>query len=578
MGIWQKLSDQLRGQAVEAQLVDQHLPALTPENRQVAIDAQRTIMTWKRAAAIANTRMYSNDQDYDGSLGRGRIHALGNVGPAERMRAISMRRAEGRMLYQRNAMAMAAVELWPLFVVANGYNYRFRPQKRNATRFHKAWNRWAFSTEAHIQRHHTLAELDAQRIRTAKGEGEVLMRWHRPLDGRAVPLALQVMQTDHIAQNMYFQSRDKTGQVVDGIDRNRYGAPIGIWIHPIHPNDGWSEPEYVPWYDPKIGQQIEIYFMPEAPGLSRGVNNPGAIALDLALDAADFRGLRLDRAREEASESKVITTGSMPVSRLNFQTDGYTAPEGGQEPIAGQDYDPETQQPMIPAMSVDSMTPDNWMEMFHLVNTMFSSPGATPVLLPGMDIKTRTMAPSSDFEPFWRCIQAGIAQAYGVPGPWLSQDAGDANRSAMDNVVQPFRNAVEQTQESDINRCANITARNFIQAAQSVGICREGPETMDFSVNGNRMPTTQSDKDIRVLVTRLANGLIDFDKALQLMGEDPTEIREKLKENRDFYESLGWFDRPMPFTISPQYMADPNSQNQADTASAGGGPGNAVDN
>jgi len=578
MGIWQKLSDQLRGQAVEAQLVDQQLPSLLPADRQKAIDTQKTIMTWKHAAAIAKARMYSSDADYDGTLGRGRIHALGNVGPAERMRAINMRRAEGRMLYQRNAMAMAAVELWPLFVVANGYNYRFRPQKRNAARFHKAWNRWAFSTEAHIQRHHTLAELDAQRIRTAKGEGEVLMRWHRPLDGRAVPLALQVMQTDHIASNMYFQSREKTGQVVDGIDRNRWGAPIGMWIHPIHPNDGWSEPEYVPWYDPKIGQQLELYFMPEAAGLSRGVNNPGAIALDLALDAADFRGLRLDRAREEASESKVITTGQMPVSPISFQTDGFRPVEGGSDLVPGEDYDPETQQPLLPSIGAPGYSPEGWMQMFDVINSMFGTPGATPVLLPGMDIKTRSMAPASDFEPFWRCIQAGIAQAYGVPGPWLSQDAGDANRSAMDNVVQPFRNAVEQVQESDINRVCNVTARNFIQAAQSIGICREGPESMDFAVNGNRMGTTQSDKDIRVLVTRLANGLVDFDKALQLLGEDPVEMREKLKENREFYESLGWFDRPMPFSISPQFMTPSDGTgDQPNSASAGGGRGNQVD-
>jgi len=610
MGIWQRMGDQLRGITVEMgratpvedspeavlQEIVANVPAVASPSPQM-IDMAKVwtdkLMQWRKMRSLASMYSPGLDVDVDGTMGRGRIHRLGNIGPRERMLAVAERRAEGRMLYQRNAMAQQAINLWVLFTIANGLNYKFRPKTR-AKQFTKKWNQWAFSNEAHIMRHLTLQEIDQQTVRTVKAEGEALVRWFRPLDNRAVPLAMNVYQTDHISTLMHLQSQVPNGYVADGIDRNRYGAPIGCWFHPRHPNDGWSEPEYVAWDDPKIGRQLELLFLGEAANMTRGVNNPGAMALDLALDAADVRGLRVDRMRLESSESRYVTTGAIPATpRMMSPIAPPVAPEGADGPA----YDEATGQLLQPASvpEFDGSMP-SWMEMFQFVNDVMSNPGSTPVLLPGMDIHTREMGQSSDFAPMWKILERGIAQCYGVPGPWLSQDAADANMSSMNNIVMPFRNDVESLQEIVINRVANITARNFINAGNSMGIRNggwaENADEMEYTVFGNKMASTQADKDIRIIVTMLANRLISYEEAVQMLGRDPEELKAAIKANRKWLASEGAMpaegSAALPFSISPQIQAQmdqaaADEQAAEDAAqkpnpgSAGGGRGNQVD-
>ena len=154
-------------------------------------------------------------------------------------------RNRSRALIRDAAYAKRAKVIVQNNVVGSGIGLQAKV-KTTRDKFHDAvndeietqWQRWCLATSCHMGRSLHFADLERLLIGQVFETGEVFIRKHfHALPGSSVPLALEVIEPERIADEFTPSPGDANNTVRLGIEIDAYGAPVAYFLRTIHPGD-----------------------------------------------------------------------------------------------------------------------------------------------------------------------------------------------------------------------------------------------------------------------------------------------------------------------------------------------------
>lgn len=560
MGLLNSIADLARGQRELGQVADRALATLTPEQRAHAptrsalIASQGQVDRWDKARMIARAMTVDTPTRNRPS---GTVLAMGGRGPASVAADIAWRRATGRMLYQYNETAAWAVELCTMFAVGTGTASRLTASTPAVSKkANDELDRWKRSKDCDVHRRKTWAGLQRLFYRTLIGQGEVLVRL-RWMPNRRIPVAVQLMETDHIA-TAYAGTGPNGERCVQGMVYDEFGELIGMYLYKQHPGDGILGPvkadindvEYVPLYDKVLGLQLQLFEDANRIGMHRGSNNRGAFALDLTTQAANLRGNMLVRKDMEARIPATVTMGpdgGDPTGLLGDEVDEKGQPREPQFDKEGQSLDD--------LAGEDLSDPDILDIISQRITRQWLATGTIPVMPDGWKFDIKSMSNTGDYQPFADGIDRAIAVAFRVPYALLSMNTKGGSFSNERMNLIPFRKETEWGQEIlyDFDR---MVLEAFVIAGWSRGRWRE--REMGIIDRGEPFPMLEPDKDIGVYAMKLSNLMTTLEDVWLELGEDPELMWPKLKTQQERIGELGLGAQPLPFTKFPQFFPSPS--------------------
>lgn len=139
-------------------------------------------------------------------------------------------RARARELERNSDILGGVLAALERNVVGAGLRVQARVQDREDLneRIEALWARWCEPYHCDVQQDLCWDEMCRLMVRRQYVDGGILLV-KRYLPGRVVPFCLQMLEVDEIDVSR-FSPRTAGNTVVDGIELNRYGKRIGIWI------------------------------------------------------------------------------------------------------------------------------------------------------------------------------------------------------------------------------------------------------------------------------------------------------------------------------------------------------------
>lgn len=602
-----------REQGEATSLARRSLPSAAPRELVAKTAAyQRGLMRYQRARNDELQRFIPGGgslggfaMESDPSGGRGMIHFLGSRSAHELDQDYAYRRAEGIFLSYRNPHARKAANVIVEFAIGNGLNINPKGPKRRKgqrsqtrTAMQIGFNRWYRETsqcDAHDQKRGF--QIERQIVGTSVHQGACIVwlcRTDEPTEAeimrdafsrdpgvvrrrsargpaREVPLAIRVLSTRQLADD--WQTASEPGlfhTVRNGVEYDRYGKEFGFWIRPNDDRPG--EPFFIAKYNERIGDRPQMWIQRHGDMLP-GQHFPtpsGCFVLDTLTEAADLRHNVLTRTRSEARQGHTINMSeeaSMAWRGLKGDEIAFRRGSGQETYEAGVDYDEETGEELVPQDDED-ISDDELARQLQRITASISdqllSESEVPVLPAGWSITSTPMVSATPSIELLRDLYRVVSIGYGVPFSMLTGDSSQANFSADKILLTSFYNMIVADQESMLlEYAANVTSA-FAFVGWSIGKAGYNPKA-EWSTRANALPSIEPEKELGVTIMKLANHLKTLRQAWEEAGEDPDEMEMALEEQNEFLERLGAFDRPLPFSKSPQFLQD----NSAKPASPG---------
>ena len=197
--------------------------------------------------------------------------------------------------------ASRIVDLWTGNAVGAGITTRW-PDQRHAD----AWRRWAESTACDAEGRLDLYGLQALAMRAVVESGECFVRFLMvpPSPANPIGLQLQILEADHL-------DTVRNGMVdgvptIQGIALGEAGAPIGYWLHRVHPGVAWLLPGGGLASDRIPASDVLHIYRKRRPGQLRDVSWLAPVLLRLR-DLGDYEAALLMKAKIEACLAAVVT-------------------------------------------------------------------------------------------------------------------------------------------------------------------------------------------------------------------------------------------------------------------------------
>lgn len=164
---------------------------------------------------------------------------------AEVANSLSVLRSRSRALIRDASYAKRAQTIVVNNVVGSGIGLQAQvvttrngPADRANSAIEAAWASWSRAARCHTGG--TLALADVQRLLMAEvfEAGEVLVRMHRrPFGDSAVPLALEVIESERLADEYTQPLMPGDANVRMGVEADAFGRPVAYWIRRGFPGD-----------------------------------------------------------------------------------------------------------------------------------------------------------------------------------------------------------------------------------------------------------------------------------------------------------------------------------------------------
>lgn len=217
-----------------------------------------------------------------------------------------------------------------------------------------------------------------------------LVAWHFLVDGEILvrkvavagkPLALEILECDQLDTG-----KDDGTTIMGGIERDKFGKPVGYWILGTHPGNGSSTSTLVP------ASEIIHVFMRERASQVRGICHFASIITDL-FDTSEFQDATLILAR-------VATAFGVYIKSPNPEDWGSSALTGSN--------------------AEDGATPLQYVQ-----------PGSISYLRPGEEIQTvAAEQPGNVYDPFVRSRLRGASVGAGISYETFSNDYSQGSYSS----------------------------------------------------------------------------------------------------------------------------------------------------
>ncbi|WP_149539300.1 phage portal protein [Siccirubricoccus phaeus] len=198
--------------------------------------------------------------------------------------------------------ASRIVDLWTGNAVGAGITTRWPDDAHG-----RAWQRWAESTACDVEGRLDLYGLQALVMRAVVESGECFVRFlmTAPSPANPIGLRLQVLEADHLdtARNGMVDG----APTIQGIALGEAGAPIGYWLHRMHPGAAWILPGSAWQSSQRIpASEVLHIYRKRRPGQLRDVSWLAPVLLRLR-DLGDYEAALLMKAKIEACLAAVVT-------------------------------------------------------------------------------------------------------------------------------------------------------------------------------------------------------------------------------------------------------------------------------
>lgn len=336
------------------------------------------------------------------SFRRGERSANASVG-----KALPALRERSRELVRNTFLGARALDVLSTHIVSPDLSVRFDTGSKLADKQAQAlWNEWVQSCDIEGETGFTGLLTLAVRAQLEGGDSIIRMIDRPFLEGRAVPLALQVGEGDLIDENRDASAlTGKVNRARLGVELGDWDQRLGYWLHRQAPGEPWR-------FDRARTDSILIprdelchLYRRLRPGQVRGVP-VFAPVLMATRDFADLMDALVVKARMEAAIGLIVKGNDSTASV------GQAVQAGGQ----GKDR----------------------IEKIR--------PGMIEYLKAGEDIVAFAPASNTAFEPVARASLMGISAGVGLTYHQLTGDLSQANYSSLRAGLLEFRRSVADAQ------------------------------------------------------------------------------------------------------------------------------------
>lgn len=412
-------------------------------------------------------------------------------------------RARSRDLVRNNPFAAAGLDLSVSYQVGGGIMPRSATGDRAADEACDALFE-AWGAKADVGGRTDIFGLQALMARARAESGEALAILV-PLSaaemrrrGMTVPLAIQVLEADHLDETLDSNPRQGGGFVRQGIELDAAGQPIRYHLRENHPGEqdgilgrvsGQTRP-----FD---ARQVLHVYRQDRPGQLRGVPDLAPVMTRLrSLD--ELEDAALEQAKIQACLAAFVTS---PAAEAAGPLEG-TDEEG--EPI----------------------------KSFY--------PGMVERLLPGEDVKLNSPTGAGGFNDLARHQLHAIATGWGLTYDLLTGDLSQANYSSLRAGRLAFKRRLERLQWHVLipQMCEPIWDA-FIRAAMASGALppRAGGYPVEWAPPVFEMVDPL--KDALAVKEQLRLGLLTWPQAVAQMGWEPRRQLAQIAEWNDAMDDVG---------------------------------------
>jgi lambda family phage portal protein len=272
----------------------------------------------RKAAKARHVRRY--EAAASGRLTAGWV--AGTTGPnTEVWNAHISLRDRSRDLVRNNALATRAITVLTSALVGDG----IRPQPRSGSaRVDEALTQlWSMlGTEIDAAGRLDVYGLQAQAVRAWLESGEVFQRrrWRRPDDGLLVPMQVQMLEADYLADSSLWIGRDDNERLQYGIEMDAVGRRTAYAMYRQHPGESNSLTAAGLQYVMVPASEVSHVYRADRPGQLRGVPWLAAVMLDLR-DLDDLEHTEIVRQKMQACLMAVRKTSSLDPVGLSDQVE-----------------------------------------------------------------------------------------------------------------------------------------------------------------------------------------------------------------------------------------------------------------
>lgn len=385
-----------------------------------------------------------------------------------------------------------------------------RPVTKNQAlkrRLTDLWNAWCVSADADgVLDFYGLQTL-AVRSWIESGEVFIRIRPRRNEDGLAVPLQVQLLESDMVPMINYdaLPGMPAGNRIRAGIELDRIGRRVAYWCFRQHPGDrdsagGVSTADLyrVP------ADQMRHMFEPLRPGQLRGVSAMAPILAKLR-GVMNFDDAVLTRQEIANLITMVITNNTQPQAMI--------------DPVSGQPLMPERD-------SIEGL-----------------EPGTSMATLPGEDVKF--VAPpdaGANYAEFMRVQSLGVSAGWGAPYELLTGDIANVSDRTLRVIINEFRRACEQRQWQIVIPMLCTFVRNAWADAAFYGgqlTASEAEDARRVSWNPQGWAYINPIQDVNAQVIAQNNGITSRARNISARGDDPDEIDQERAEDHARAKSMG---------------------------------------
>ena len=417
----------------------------------------------------------------------------GNSAAAEVAPALATLRNRARDLRRNNPWAARGVALIAANLVVYGIAASIvaadkRAQKR-AERLMPVLKAWAESTACDADGQSNMAGLQSLIASGVVGDGEALIRrrWRRASDGLPVPMQLQLLESDYLAD--LTQALPNGGRIVQGVEFGPIGQRVAYHLYREHPGD-WlgtrmsGETTAVPAAD------VAHVYRIDRQGQVRGV--PWLASVMITLRTLDeYEDAQLVRQKVAACFAGTLST---------------------------------------PDAEVEAEELKKWQGRYI-------EPGSLSVLPSGTQLDFSSPPAAEGYAPYTATQLRRVAAGLGVPYEALTGDLSQVNFSSARMGWQEFGRNIESWRwQMLMPQGLDRIGAWFLEAAAAAG-----HDTAGLSVQWTPPSRTLVDpaRETQPIIDQIRAGLISPQEAIRERGYDPDQVLADWRAFADQLDALG---------------------------------------
>lgn len=495
----------------------------SPKAQLSRIAARERVQAYKAAGSLKQNYF----RKYEGAAKGRRTegwHAPSTSANTEARRDMITLRNRARDLVRNNPYAQRAIRVIATNTVGQGVRANIVGKTGvQAALFNELWTRWANSTIVDFDGRLNFYAMQKQIMEAVAESGEVLIRKrYRDTAGQPVPLRLQILESDFIANNLHAGDVNGGNKVLQGIEFDPQGMIVAYHIYTQHPGnvDGILSTRFSTERIP--ASEIVHVFRADRPGQYRGITWLAPIMLRLR-DFDDFEDAQLVRQKIAACFSVFVqdVEGLDPVTAENHGNDLAEKVE----------------------------------------------PGIIEVLPPGKSVSFANPPGVEGYSEYSSTLLHSIATGMGISFEALTGDLSQVNFSSARMGFLEFQRNIDAWRGCLLNPQFNDPVFQwFLEASRFAGL---NPQGVQVNWIAPRREMIDPTKEVPATIKALRAGIETLDDVILRNGKDPRKHLEQIAANNKILDELGIIVDSDARKLSaigydPNFETDPNEDGDSE--------------